>query len=199
MEIKLELREDGTGTINLMGEKSELTFNSFLMTMEGNPQTYSVDKDGRISMESSDGTKMVFARVEENKVEEKTNTIVDSIEENEDTGIIGKYKIVEIRDSEGDMTSELEKMEELGLTIIMELKEGGTGTMNAFGDNMEFTYDDKYFIIDSDKSEYSVDSEGRITIQDSEENGGTTMVFEKTTDDIETKDLNSVLENIVNE
>ena len=168
--------------------------------MDGDSQTYTVDKDGRISMESSDGTKMVFAKKEENKVEENTKTnAINSIEEEDNSGIVGKYKVVEMRDSEEDLTSQIAQMEELGLTIIMELKEDGTGTINAFGDNMDFTYDDKYFMIEEDKSPYSVDSNGRITMQDAEEDGGTVMVFEKTTEDIEPRDLNSVLENIVSE
>lgn len=198
MTFSLNLNEDGTGEIDIMGEKKDLTFTESSIIIDGETQEFSVDDEKRIVIEGEDETKMIFAKKtsdnsnnSDNK-EEKKSAISDLIGEEDEDSIVGKYKIVELSDNEGDMSSQLSQMEELGMTITMELKEDGTGEISVLGETMEFTYDDKYFISEGDKSEYTVDEEGKITMIDTEENGGTKMVFEKITeeaeDTIETED-----------
>ena len=61
--VSLELREDGTGIIDLFGDKMELTFDNKNMTYEDEPVPYTVE-DGKIVLVNEDA-KLTFEKVVE--------------------------------------------------------------------------------------------------------------------------------------
>lgn len=62
MTITLELREDGTGVMDIYGEQSELTYDSQNITVDGEKTPFTKSGD-KITFEQDD-TKMVFEKAE---------------------------------------------------------------------------------------------------------------------------------------
>ena len=60
MEMTLTLNEDGTGTMDAMGESINITWSDGKITNEGESIPFSVDGD-KLTMEE-DGTQLVFTR-----------------------------------------------------------------------------------------------------------------------------------------
>ena len=89
--------------------------------------------------------------------------------------VAGKYKIIELI-SDGESSSEqIKQMEDLGMYFTMELNEDGKGKINMFGEETDFTYDDKVITLDEDSQNYYIDDEKRLVL----ENDNTKMVFGK--------------------
>ena len=59
-EVKLDMREDKTGTLSLFGEDTELTYDSKNITIKEESAPYTFE-DNKISMEQN-GSKLVFEK-----------------------------------------------------------------------------------------------------------------------------------------
>ena len=60
MSATLELKKDGKGSIDLFGEKGEVTYDKKNITVEGDKASYTF-KDNKLTIEK-DGIKMVFEK-----------------------------------------------------------------------------------------------------------------------------------------
>ncbi len=92
------------------------------------------------------------------------------------TDMAGHYKVESV-DSEGGSgitAEELENMENLQMTMSLDLYEDNTGTLDLFGQIVELTYDPKKLTVTIEEQEVPFTyEEGKITI----EQDGTKMVF----------------------
>ena len=86
---------------------------------------------------------------------------------------VGKYVLTGMEEN-GEATSQedLDLLKSLGLTVTMEIKEDGTGSMDLFGEALEFTWDADNIILEGEKQAYTFDG-SKFTI----ENDGTKMEF----------------------
>ena len=91
---------------------------------------------------------------------------------------VGKYTLSGMEE-DGQATSQedLDLLSSLGLTVTVEVKEDGTGMIDLFGEQLEFTWDDTYITIDDQQQTYEFDG---TTL--SMENEGTKMTFTKDTE-----------------
>ena len=60
MQITMVLNDDGTGTMEAMGEKADVTWNESGITSQGETIPYTLDGDKLIM--AQDGTEMIFTR-----------------------------------------------------------------------------------------------------------------------------------------
>ncbi len=70
MYFTLELKDDGTGIINILGEEESLTYNDKTMIFDGDEQSYVIDEEGNIVLEN-DETKLVFSKMTEEELNEE--------------------------------------------------------------------------------------------------------------------------------
>ena len=89
--------------------------------------------------------------------------------------LAGKYELIEMTSGDDSYSEEdLETLKSYGFTISMELNEDGTGTMNFYGEEEEFTFDEDNIIVNDEKTPYTVDGD-KITFEQDD----TKMVFKK--------------------
>ncbi len=87
----------------------------------------------------------------------------------------GTYELVEMSSgSETYSKEDLQTLKSYGLSITMEIKEDGTGSMSIYGESKEFTYDADNITVDGEKTPYTLDG-NKITFEQDD----TKMVFEK--------------------
>ena len=77
-------------------------------------------------------------------------------------------------DGEETSQEDLDLLASLGLSVTMEIKEDGTGVLNLFGEEMEFTWDADNIIVEGEKQPYTFD--GTTFTMESD---GTSMTFTK--------------------
>ena len=81
---------------------------------------------------------------------------------------VGTYTLTGM-ENEGKATSEedLKLLEELGLTVTAEFKDDGTGSINMFGEIMDFTWDDSNIVMDEATQAYEFDGT-TLTMEENE-------------------------------
>ena len=88
---------------------------------------------------------------------------------------VGTYTLSGMEeDGEATSQEDLDLLASLGLTVTLDIKEDGTGSINLFGEEMEFTWDEDNIIVDGEKQAYTFDGT-TFTM----ENEGTKMSFTK--------------------
>ena len=68
--------------------------------------------------------------------------------------IAGDYKMTSLTYEDGEEEN-VEKLEKLGFTVTLELKEDGTGLINIFGEMKEISYNSENMTIDGEILEYN--------------------------------------------
>lgn len=172
----LELREDGTGTLCVFGESGDLTWKPGEITADGETAPYTLE-DGVLTL-SVEGAAMVFTLGEKGSAgsggaglsgQKLTPAGGDNDEKAGDAG----YYILTFMTADG-MTMEEDLLKQIygeeGLHL--ELKEDGTGSMGAAGEEGELTWKDGVITIDGSETPYTV-KDGVLTM----EQDGATMVL----------------------
>lgn len=75
LTVSLELREDKTGTLNLFGDKTEFTYDSKNLIMDGEKTPYTLN-DNEITMEHN-GSSLTFSKAVEDDTTETTQNPVE--------------------------------------------------------------------------------------------------------------------------
>ena len=117
----------------------------------------------------------INAKKNSNKDEEKSDNLKQ---------MVGTYKLIEMSTDGRDQSEDVNTLDNLGLTVKLEINEDRTAKLSMFGDSTELTYDEKEFK-DKDSSIPYVYQDGKIQLEQENEK----MVFEKINiDETETKD-----------
>ena len=88
---------------------------------------------------------------------------------------VGTYSLTSMtQDGEATSQEDLDLFNSLGLKISLEILENKTGKLTLLGEELDITWDDKYIIIDGEKTPYTFD--GTIL---SIEQDGTGLTFTK--------------------
>ena len=66
---------------------------------------------------------------------------------------IGTYSLTGMEEDGEDQAESLALIKAFGLTANLEIKDGESGKLNLFGEEVEFKYDDKYIIVDGEDGE----------------------------------------------
>lgn len=91
------------------------------------------------------------------------------------TRLVGNYNLTGLYANGEDQSANLQFMEStFGATATMELRDDGTGTMELFGEPVNFTYDKDKLVINDQENPFTY-KDGAITF----ESDGTTLTFTK--------------------
>lgn len=91
---------------------------------------------------------------------------------------IGTYSLTSMEEDGEDQTESLALIKAFGLSANLEIKDKESGKLNLFGEEVEFKYDDKYIIVNSDEGEEKTE----YTFKDNQltfEQGDSKLVFTK--------------------
>ena len=160
----LLLRDDGTGTIVLMGEDPEqLKWDENNIIADGGEVPYTMDGDV-IHLEKDDMV-MEFTKT----TWDELNTPAEPVKPAEGYDPDhrqGYYKLVSIN-SNGEVT-DASMLEAFGMSIYMVLNDDGSGDIILFGEPMKLTWDEQSITIDGEAAEYVyLDGVISIVAQDS--------------------------------
>ena len=87
--------------------------------------------------------------------------------------MVGHYKMTTLIYEDGKEEN-VEQLEELGLTVTLELSEDGTGTIDIFGETNKLTYNENNIIVEGETSLYTFEND-TITMQQK----GVTLILTK--------------------
>ena len=94
--------------------------------------------------------------------------------------LTGKYELIDMKANDNAISqSDIEKMKKLGLTVTLEMREDGTGTLNMFGEKKKLTYNEKKITVEGDSADYTFEDE-KLTFKEN----GEEMVFERVSEDV---------------
>lgn len=172
----LELREDGTGTLCIFGESGDLTWKPGKITADGETVPYTLE-DGVLTL-SVEGAAMVFTLGEKGSAGSSGGGLsgqklpTPGGDNDEKDGDAGYYILTSITADGMTMEEDLLKQIYGEEGLYLELKEDGTGSMGAAGEEGELTWKDGVITMDGDDTPYTV-KDGELTM----EQDGATMVF----------------------
>ena len=157
--MRLVLLEDGTGSMNVMGQETKLEWNEkeIIMEGEGAPYTY---KDGVLTLGAGSQT-MSFRKMTEEELEEDESGPLEPGDYDPDTRA-GYYKLSTLEEN-GEVT-DASILAVAGMEVYLVLNEDNTGRLSLFDMPMELTWNDKVMTMDGEDAEYTYDA-GKIVME----------------------------------
>lgn len=166
-KMKLELREDGTGTMDVFGQGTEIEWDDKNITIEGEAQPYTWE-DGVLTMEDDEAS-IIFKKMTAEELENEEDSILKPGDYDPDTHA-GYYKLASIEE-DGEVT-DASILSLVGMEVYLVLNEDNTGVMSMFEMPLELTWDDETITMEGETSEYMYDA-GTIVM----ESEGSVMTF----------------------
>lgn len=157
--MRLVINEDGTGAMEILGEKTELEWNEdeIIMDGEGAPYTF---EDGVLTLGEGEEV-MAFRKMTAEELENDESGPLTPGDYDPDTHA-GYYKLSTM-EQDGEVT-DASVLAMLGMDVYLVLNEDNTGRISLFGVPMELTWDDDVITMEGEDAEYSYDA-GTITME----------------------------------
>ena len=141
--------------------------------------------------ESREETKIEISEFSEISIEETKESSAESMAENKkelpveeksqeesisvsNMELVGFYKLKDTT-PDGENFINMERYDEAGLHVTLEIFADGTGEFKEYGDFSKITWNDRYIILDDEKAEYAM-LEDKLALYSE----NTTLVFERT-------------------
>ncbi len=157
--MRLVINEDGTGSMEILGEKTELEWNEkeIIVDGEGAPYTF---EDGVLTMGEGENV-MAFKKMTAEELENDATGPLTPGDYDPDTRA-GYYKLATL-EQDGEVT-DASVLAMVGMEVYLVLNEDNTGMLSLFGVPMELTWDDDVMTMDGEDAEYIYDA-GTITME----------------------------------